>query len=205
VRTRQAVQALSAFLLIATMTSASGCFDIHTARQILYPPDNDKIVMERGPIAQVMYDFQGPVDAIGVVQVGSAEFHREIDNFHIAPGGGDLFVRVEIHFIPDTLKQISFTSYINVTLSYLPEDVEPEVLVQSSYESDPDSEVLITDDLGNIADLSTGLWSLRVEGVGTSVLSGNVKSYDWFKVWVNGQYSDRSYNNNSPDEGSTPA
>ena len=195
-----AIHAVVAFLLIAMVASTSGCFDVHTARRIFYPPPDDTIEMMSGTIAQVRYDFKGPVDTVGAVRIGAAEFHREIDNFKIADGGGNLYIWVQAHFFQDSGNHIPFQRYINVTLSYIPSEGDQEVKVYSSYASSPDSEVNIAEGLGNVIDPEPGLWSLKVEGVGTATVSGGVTSYDWFKVTVNGVYSSDSYNNNAPGE-----
>lgn len=183
------------------MAGTSGCIDIHTAKDIFFPPDDDTVEMTSGTIAQAMYDFKGPVDTVGVVRLGAAEFHRVIDNFRIAPGGGNLYVWVQVHFFLDSGMHITFERHVNVTLSFVPAEGVSEVKVYSSYISSENSEVTIAESLGNIVEPEAGLWSLKVEGVGTAVVSGGVTSYDWFKVTVNGLYSDRSYNNDGPDDG----
>jgi hypothetical protein len=195
-----AIRTAVAFLLISLLASTSGCFDVHTARRIFYPPTDDTIVMKSETIAQARYDYMGPVDTVGVVRIGAAEFHREIDNFIIADGGGNLYLWVQAHFFQDSGNNIPFQRYINVTLSYIPSEGDQEVNVYSSYASSQDSEVNVAEQLGNVIDPEPGLWSLKVEGVGTATVSGGVTSYDSFKVTVNGVYSSDSYNNNAPGE-----
>jgi hypothetical protein len=182
------------------LAGTSGCIDIHTAKDIFFPPDDDAVEMTSGTIAQAMYDFKGPVDTVGVVRLGAAEFHRVIDNFRIAPGGGNLYVWVQVHFFLDSGMHITFERHVNVTLSFVPAEGVSEVKVYSSYISSENSEVTIAESLGNIVEPEAGLWSLKVEGVGTAVVSGGVTSYDWFKVTVNGLYSDRSFNNDGPND-----
>lgn len=185
-------------MIVMTIVNTSGCFDVHTARRIFYPAEDDSITFVSGTIASVRYDYKGPIDAFGRVQVGSAEFHREIDNFVIAEGGGNLYLWVQVHFFPDTGSRLDFPRYVNVTLIYMPEGTDPIVMIYSPYYSRSGSEVDVAESVGNIIDPGPGLWSLKVEGVGTSITSGGSTYYDWFRVTVNGVYSDRSYNNNAP-------
>jgi hypothetical protein len=180
----------------------SGCFDIHTAKRIFYPPDNTRIVMISKTIGEVKYDFQGPIDTFGRLQPGAAEFHREIDNFKIAPGGGSLYLWVQVHFLQATGQGTDFDRYLIITLSYLPEGGEKEVRIQRTYNASASTEIDVAEGVGNaIAD--PGIWSLKVEGVGTAVVSGGSTYYDWFRVTANGYFSSLSENNNSPSEGGT--
>jgi len=188
--------------LIVSLSMTCGCFDIHTARGIFYPPEDDSIEFEMMTIAKVEYDFKGPIDSFGRIQVGAAEFHREIDNFFVAygGGGGNIYLVVQVHFFHSTGASSSFPRYLNVSLIHLPDGGDPEVMVYRSYDSNNEIEVDILETVGNVIEPSEGIYSLRVEGIGTSVTSGGTTFYDWFKVSANGQLSTGSYNNDRPGE-----
>jgi len=188
--------------LLVLMTLSSGCFDIYTARRVFYPSDDREIVYVSETIAEVKYDFQGPLE-LGRLQTGAAEFHREIDNFNIAPGGGNLYLWVQVHFLQASGAGMDFDRYLEVTLTYLPQGRDPEIRIERTYNASSSTEIDVAEGVGNaVAD--PGIWSLKVEGVGTSMVSGGATYYDWFRVTANGYFSDLSENNNAPGT-DTPA
>ena len=81
-------------MLIVSTVLTTGCFDIHSAKDIIIPEKKDSTVMERGSIADVRYEFEGAIQYESI-EIGAQEFVRKIDNFEIGKLGAELYVQAQ--------------------------------------------------------------------------------------------------------------
>jgi len=185
-------------MLTSALVLTSGCFDINSAKRILYPEEERTYEMVRGTIADVRYEFKGALSE-SPYPIGQDEFVRRIDNFYIGEAGGTLYVIAQVHFFLDSSGELDFDRYIVISL-YMEVGGEMELVTTRRYDAMDSERVDANDRIATIAQAEPGLWSLRVEGHGSRVSGEGEEFYDWFHVSVNGIYSEDSYNNNKPAE-----
>jgi hypothetical protein len=149
----------------------------------------------------VGHNFSGPLYSENVT-IGGPTVHNAIDNFRIGEGGANLSIFALVHFIPDPQPFVTVDDrYVDLMLIELEDNGERRVLAQKKFTVEPggaDHAEVVRE----IDGVQPGLYSLRVQGKGTAEPTN--MDYDWFKVFVLGRYSDRSYNHNAPEGSNLP-
>lgn len=192
---------VASFCTVLLLAGSSGCFDISTARRVIFPDDERPIVFVQGTIAMVSHNFTGPIYSENV-SVGDPKFHNSIDNFFIGEGGANLSIFALVHFMPDPQPLVSEDDrYVEIRLMRLEDDGEPRTLAQTIYGPDRAGSD-VAEVVRELDGIEPGLYSLRVVGKGTA--EPGTPNYDWFKVFVLGRYSDRSHNHNAPEGSNLP-
>ena len=184
-------------IVILAGVLTSGCFHTGVSRDLLFPREDDTIYYKRGTIAEVRHNFTGAFTD-SVVSVGAEEKQREIDNFFIGKGGGDLYIWVQVHFGADTTGVVDFERFVHVFLIYKPGMDGQELVEEKRYEPSGPGRYDKAELMATINKTRPGLYSLRVEAVGTAVNDQDVSFYDWYHISVNGIYDNTSYNHNAP-------
>ncbi len=184
-------------ILILSSVLTSGCFHTGSSRDLFFPTEDDTIEYRRGTIAEVRHNFTGAFTD-SVVSVGAEEKQMEIDNFFIGEGGGDLYIWVQVHFGSDTSGIVDFERYVHVVLIYKPGHDDQSLVSERKYEPRGAGRYDKAELMDTINKTKPGLYSLRVEAVGTAVSDDNGSFYDWYHISVNGIYDNSSYNNNAP-------
>ncbi|MCK5774202.1 MAG: hypothetical protein KAH57_10480 [Thermoplasmata archaeon] len=188
---RSLLLATLSLLIVSTMLT-TGCFDIHSAREIIIPPKVDNTDMTRGTIADVRYEFQGAIDYQSF-EIGAQEFVRKIDNFEIGKLGGELYVQAQVHFFMGDAAGIDFERYVVITI-LKEEKGTLSVMEERRFDAISGETIDISERIFTISDADPGMWSLRAEGYGTRTSLEGTTFYDWFHISVNGIYSDDSHN-----------
>jgi hypothetical protein len=185
----------SLFILMGVLTS--GCFHTGASRDVFFPREDNTIVFRRGTIAEVRHNFTGAFTD-SAISVGAEEKQRKIDNFFIGKGGGDLYIWVQVHFGADTSGVVDFERYVHVFLIYEPGEKDQELVSERRYDPVGAGRYDRAELMDTINNTRPGLYSLRVEAVGTAVNDQDVSFYDWYHISVNGIFDNSSYNNNAP-------
>jgi len=198
---KSALFVMASLVTVVMLTATTGCFDMYTARRILFPDDERPMVFVQGTIALVSHNFTGPIYSENVT-VGGPTVHNSIDNFIIGDGGANLSIFALVHFIPDPQPLVTVDDrYVDVTLIKMEDNGERRTLAQKRYapeEAGGDHAEVVRE----LDGIEPGLYSLRVIGKGTA--EPGTSQYDWFKVFVLGRYSDRSHNHNAPEGSNLP-
>lgn len=184
-------------IILVCMVTTTGCIHTGTARNLLFPGDEPPIEFERGTIAEVRHNFTGAFTET-TISFGAEERHLGVDNFYIGKGGADLYIWAQVHFGADTSGVVDFPRYVHVRLIYEPGSQEEAVVSESLYSPQGNSRYDKAELMDTLNGTKEGLYSLKVESVGTATQEGEVMIFDWYLFTVNGVYSDRSYNNNAP-------
>jgi hypothetical protein len=188
-----------AFFFMVSIIFTSGCFHTGASKDLMFPREEPPIEFKRGTIAVNRYNFTGAFTDTRV-PVGAEEKAITVDNFYIGKGGGDLYVWAQVHFGADTSENIDFDRYVHVKLIYEPGSDKEMIISQSIYSPQGTGRYDRAELMDTINGTEEGLYSLRVDAVGTAVQEGGVTYYDWYLFTVNGVFSEKSYNNNAPDK-----
>ena len=164
---------LFATLLVSAGVLSSGCFHTGSTKQLLFPDNSVPVRFVRGTIAQARYNFTGAFTD-STVPVGAQERHLSVDNFYIGEGGADLFIWAQVHFGPVSSTSVDFERFVHVYLIYGPGSEDERIIVQNRYSAPRDASYDRAELLATLNGTGPGLYSLKVEGVGTATQEGSI-------------------------------
>ncbi|MFO8051760.1 MAG: hypothetical protein R6V01_08700 [Thermoplasmatota archaeon] len=199
---KRTVRLLALMVSITALSASSGCIDMHTTRDIFFPEEDISYEYVQGTIAEVRHNYTGGIGDDNV-QVLAQEDHFGVDNFHIGMGGGDLYIWAQVHFGSDSERVVDYERVLEVSLYYMPEGEKNILKARKVYRAPKVGRLDIAEIMDRVENAEEGLWSLRAVGNGTASDTADVPFYDWFRITVNGRYSDDSFNNDAPTKGSS--